>query len=382
MKNKIGLHYFLSKKAQRRSYFLNGLGSCSLIVFAFSLGAFFRPYYEHKDSYLPSEEATFVYSAESNGGLNGDELLSFFNSYEGKDLDRVERNADKTIRSCLAQIEGERNVYVLVGPEGFDLTCLGFYPASSSHIPEQGEALILYQSSVALKNIEETNFCKSLSCSQSKVRNIYLKKNSDVEFPFSPLKKADAIFALSENNLPKEVTYKPFSVYLSYHLKGQMSDRDILYYAAKSGYIDGVISKSMTSFIYPGLAYARFYPPMRAVYVLLLALAIIVSITILISLLVKDFVRSKDDKSECETLKIIGFKRRDFLVSSLASSSLPLFSSAITIVGISHVFMAIFKSIAGFSFFYSWPCYLCLLFLIVLSILVKSVQGLSNYKAK
>lgn len=385
MRNEVGIRFLLSKKRDRIAYFVAGLGSFCLVIFAFMLGSFFRPYYEHGNSYLPKDTATCVYDPPNTIFESWSECRSLADAINDDSLNRIETISDSLTKAYLlqAQVDDPVGIYVLVGEAGYDFSSLGFLSNTASpRTPSGSEAVVLFDERDNQYNKIISSAFYSLVEKQVDVINAFgVKQEEKCDFRFRPFSYEPGCIAISEDRLPKDTGYKLIEVYLTYHLSSPLSDADLLYYAAKSGFSLGIMTSTMDHFIHPGLPYATFYIPYHSLNMLILALTLVISFSVIASLLVKDVVRSKENAREFVVLRTIGLKKRSYLLSLLFQSFLPLLLSALVAVGTSHLFLVVFKFIVGFSFFYPLSCYLFILALLAMCFLFKCAQAFLAYRS-
>lgn len=209
MKRNLELAYWKAKKGARRSYFKTGLGIFSLIAFSFALLSFFRPYYEHQNSYLPNDQATMVFSGSeiSQSPLSAEQTREQAKRFAHQCLSRVEEKSSS--RCEIGLLKAEDGTYVLAGPSGYDLSLLGKMPLTGGFfIPKEGDSVLLYdiEASPAIglntffySQIDSDSAHFSLEAEQ--------RRSPGVEMPFDPLSQESVLFVMSWDTLPSSVSY-------------------------------------------------------------------------------------------------------------------------------------------------------------------------------
>ncbi len=159
-------------------------------------------------------------------------------------------------------------------------------------------------------------------------------------------------------------------------MKQPLTDQDSLYYTNLTFYGGGsLIPEEMANFLYPSRPYSRFYPPFHAISTLILTLSLTVSAFLLFAQWAKDIVVPEKERKERQCLRLMGMSGSRFALGMLFQSALPLLCAASIVLIAYHIFMGIFRAIAGFSFYFGWNAYLCLLLPVLLTACFKLVQG-------
>ena len=381
MKRPLELRYLWGRKKTRRLYFGTGLGLFALMVFAFSVLSFFRPYYEHQNSYLPSSEATLVVRGNKTDYKSAEEVLADASSIHHEDWARIEARSDGKNVLSLLNLYGETQFAILTGPAGFDLSCLGKLASNPGlTIPGGGKTLALITERHNPSVLEKNAFLNSLDPEKGKPTVYSDSKYGGVDMGFRPFKTADILYVTSSDNLPASLQYSLEEVYETFHLKDALPDEDVIYYGTLTGYNAGVLSPTLVAFLHPGLPYLRFYPPFHAISMLLLTLSLTIAFSLMFAQWAKDLVTPKEERAELKALKTMGLKQGGYLLGALFQSALPLLLSSMIVLAAYHIFMGAFFGFAGFTFYFAWYWYLVYFLPVLLTGAFKAIQGTVEFQ--
>lgn len=289
---------------------------------------------------------------------------------------RLESHSNGRDVLSLLEIEGDSRFAILAGPEGFDLSNLGQLSLNPRlSIPDSGDVIALVTEGAFTELLEDNRFIRSLNPSKEPPKVFSEIKYGGGEMMFLPFKYAPIVYVTSWSNLPLDLNYAQQSVYETFHLKEELPDEDIVYYGALSGFNSGLLPRTLQSFVHPASPYLRFYPPFHAISLLILTLSLTIAFSLIFAQWAKDIVTPKEDKAQLKALKTMGLRQGGYLLGIMFQSVFPLLAASLAVLAAYHIFMPIFASIAGFSFYFAWYWYLIYFSPILLTAGFKAIQG-------
>lgn len=373
MKSNKRIPYFSRKRGEGKPFGLLGLFLSSLLILAFSCLSFFRPFYEHQNASIPTDSVTLVREMDRSVEPREFSLIQDeAESYRPSNWERIAKKADRVEILYLLDtvVYGQPDNTVLVGEEGYDLDRLGNMSLYEHRaIPQDGDLLLFIEPGISISEaMNSVYFGNLLQLEHPPVAEEKKPIVSPETIPFDPVfRGSGTLGVLSPNTLPEGYEYLQNTVYYTFYLSSPLTDADLNYLGAISGFEPGLLETSANSFIHPARNFLFFYPPYSAIMKIVFLLCVSLSLALLLSEIGKELIRAHHEIDEVFSLKSLGMRKSTYVLGQLRLKVLPFFLANAGVVAVYHIFMGVFKNLAGFSFdFPGWQYAILVLPLLIL----------------
>lgn len=373
MKSNKKIPYFSRKRGEGKPFGLLGVFLSSLLILAFSCLSFFRPFYEHQNASIPTDSVTLVREMDPTVEPQEFSLIQDeAESYRPSNWERIAKKADRIEILYLLHtiVYGIADDTVLVGEEGYDLNRLGNMSVYEHRtIPQDGDLLLFIEPGTSINEaMNSVYFGNLLQLEHAPVAEEKKPIVSQETIPFDPvLRGSRTLGVLSPNTLPEGYEYLQNAVYYTFYLSSPLTDADLNYLGAISGFEPGLLETSANSFIHPARNFLFFYPAYSAIMKIVFLLCVSLSLALLLSEIGKELIRAHREIDEVFSLKSLGMRKSTYVLGQLRLKVLPFFLANVGVIAFYHIFMAVFKSVAGFSFYFpAWQYAILALPLLIL----------------
>ena len=373
MKSNKKIPYFSRKRGEGKPFGLLGVFLSSLLILAFSCLSFFRPFYEHQNASIPTDSVTLVRKMDLAAEPQEFSLIQDeAESYRPSNWERIARKAYRVeILYLLDTIFWDQpENSVLIGEPGYNLNRLGNASLYENQaIPQDGNLLFFINPGTSINDAMNNVYFGNLLQLENPPKAEEKKPISSPDtIPFDPVRKAhNALGILSPNTLPDGYEYLQNAVYYTFYLSSPLTDADLNYLGAISGYTPGILEKSAEFFIHPAKDYLRFFSVFSAIMQIVFLICVSLSLALLLSEIGKELIRAHREIDEVFSLKSMGMRKSTYVLGQLRLKVLPFFLANAGVIALYHIFMAVFKSVAGFSFYFpAWQYAILALPLLIL----------------
>lgn len=330
-----------------------------LLLFSFSLSSYFRPYYEHKNKNMNPYCVTFI-----KGYYKGEENTK---EYFEKNAVSLFKNVRKTYYSTCKEVP-DSNISVLFVKDDFPLKELGSFP--SIFHADENSALMIREPNISVNAVMEyLPFLNDMDV-QEKGSGAFLDK----DMPFRPFISKQCLVIVNEKYI-NQVTAENFTIYCTVESQNHISDA-LLSKIAKISMNTGFIQPLFDSFIHPASDYMRYYGLISPITNTLLYLDILLSVTIFVSFAFSKYLWLIRNREELEFYLLFGMKENTLKGMLTITGGIPyLLSNLITYLAY-LIFMWIFSSLNGFTFFFQPYFYVAYFGLVFLDFLIQYIFSL------
>ena len=373
MKSNKKISYFSRKRAEGKSFGVLAVALSSLLILAFSCLSFFRPFYEHKNETIPTDSVTLVREMDPMAEPREFDLIKEeAENYRPANWERIVRKAYRVEILYLLDtiVWGIPENSVLIGEPGYNLNRLGNASLYENQaIPQDGNLLFFIDPGTSIGDAMNNVYFGNLLQLENPPKAEEKKPISSPDIiPFDPVRKAhNALGILSPNTLPDGYEYLENTIYYTFFLSSPLTDSDLNYLGAISVYTPGILEKSMEIFIHPAREYLRVFSVFSAIMKIVFLLCVSLALALLLSEIGKELIRAHREIDEVFSLKSLGMRKSTYVLGQLRLKVLPFFLANVGVIAFYHIFMAVFKSVAGFSFYFpAWQYTILALPLLVL----------------
>lgn len=373
MKNNKKISYFSRKRAEGKSFGALAVVLSSLLILAFSCLSFFRPFYEHKNETIPTDSVTLVRKKDRIAEPREFDLIKEeAENYRPSNWERIARKAYRVeILYLLDTIVWDiPENSVLIGEPGYNLNRLGNASLYENQaIPQDGNLLFFIDPGTSIGDAMNNVYFGNLLQLENPPKAEEKKPISSPDtIPFEPVRNAhNALGILSPNTLPDGYEYLENTIYYTFFLSSPLTDSDLNYLGAISDYSPGILEKSVELFIHPARGYLRVFSVFSAIMQIVFLICVSLSLALLLSEIGKELIRAHREIDEVFSLKSMGMRKSTYILGQLRLKVLPFFLANAGVLALYHIFMAVFKSLAGFSFYFpAWQYTILALPLLVL----------------
>lgn len=339
---------FSIKGRKKGKWFVIGLIINLLLLFSLSLASYFRPYHAHKNTYM--EENCFSVELYSQ-------------TYQGEEMSLLKQQGQKHAHEIFSSFQLEEKLESMdiafqfsmkdalsvgfVASESFTLTNIGYLPPEIVRTYQKGEDYLLY--------IREK--WKSLDFDFPQQFTTKTNLEEKEKNNFAPLYQSQSgVLLFQEEEFPYlKDNIEGYSIYCTYHLSHDISDKELLRLANLSSMASSFLSPIVQSFYHQAEEYAFLYVPIRSIVEISLYLCSLVFVISLISALLSDYLSDLRQIQKLRMLRIMGMNDLDFSFVCNSCVTIPFLLSEIISLLLYLLFMLIFYWIKGFTFFFSWP---------------------------
>lgn len=373
MKSSKKISYFSRKRAEGKSFGVLAVALSSLLILAFSCLSFFRPFYEHKNEVIPTDSVTLVRKKDRIAEPREFDLIKEeAENYRPSNWERIARKAYRVeilyLLDTIVWDQPENSV--LIGEPGYNLNRLGNASLYENQaIPQDGNLLFFIDPGTSIGDAMNNVYFGNLIQLENPPKAEEKKPISSPDtIPFDPVKKANnALGVLSPNTLPDGYEYLENTIYYTFFLSSPLTDSDLNYLGAISDYTPGILEKSVELFIHPAREYLRVFSVFSAIMQIVFLICVSLSLALLLSEIGKELIRAHREIDEVFSLKSLGMRKSTYVLGQLRLKILPFFLANAGFLALYHIFMAVFKSVAGFSFYFpAWQYAILALPLLVL----------------
>ncbi|MDD7618766.1 MAG: hypothetical protein PUJ43_02800 [Bacillales bacterium] len=373
MKSSKKISYFSRKRAEGKSFGVLAVALSSLLILAFSCLSFFRPFYEHKNEVIPTDSVTLVRKKDRIAEPREFDLIKEeAENYRPSNWERIARKAYRVeilyLLDTIVWDQPENSV--LIGEPGYNLNRLGNASLYENQaIPQDGNLLFFIDPGTSIGDAMNNVYFGNLIQLENPPKAEEKKPISSPDtIPFDPVKKANnALGVLSPNTLPDGYEYLENTIYYTFFLSSPLTDSDLNYLGAISDYTPGILEKSVELFIHPAREYLRVFSVFSAIMQIVFLICVSLSLALLLSEIGKELIRAHREIDEVFSLKSLGMRKSTYVLGQLRLKVLPFFLANAGFLALYHIFMAVFKSVAGFSFYFpAWQYAILALPLLVL----------------
>lgn len=330
-----------------------------LLLFSFSLSSYFRPYYEHKNKNMNPYCVTFIKSY-----YKGEENTK---EYFEKNAVSLFREVKETYYSTCKEVP-DSDISVLFVKDGFPLKELGSFP--SIFHADENSALMINKSSLSVNAVKEhLPFLNEMDI-QEKGSGAF----SDKDMPFRPFVNKQCLVIVNEKYI-NQVTANHFTIYCTVESKTYISDA-LLSKIAKISMNTGFIQPLFDSFIHPASDYMRYYGLISPITNTLLYLDILLSVTIFISFAFSKYLWLIRNREELEFYLLFGMKEKKLKAMLTFTGGFPYLLSNLMTYLVYLIFMGIFSSLNGYTFFFHPYFYFAYFGLVLLDFLIQYIFSL------
>ena len=373
MKSNKKISYFSRKRAEGKSFGVLAVVLSSLLILAFSCLSFFRPFYEHKNETIPTDSVTLVREMDLAAEPREFDLIKEeAENYRPSNWERIAKKADRIeILYLLHTVAyGAADDTVLVGEEGYDLNRLGNMSLYEHRtIPQDGDLLLFIEPGTSIgEAMDSVYFGNLLQLEHAPVAEEKKPIVSQETIPFDPVFRGSrTLGVLSPNTLPEGYEYLQNAVYYTFYLSSPLTDADLNYLGAISGFFPNILETSAELFIHPARQYLYFFSAFSAIMQIVFLLCVSLALALLLSEIGKELIRAHCEIDEVFSLKSMGMRKSTYVLGQLRLKVLPFFLANAGVLALYHIFMAVFKSLAGFSFYFpAWQYAILALPLLIL----------------
>ncbi len=387
MKSNKRIPYFSRKKTEGKSFGVLGIVLSSLLILAFSCFSFFRPFYEHQNETIPTDSVTLVREKGQIGEPREFDLIKEeAENYRPSNWERIARKAYRVeILYLLDTIVWDSpDNSVLIGEPGYDLNRLGNASLYENQtIPQDGNLLFFLEPGTSINDAMNNVYFGSLLQLENPPKAEEKKPIPSPEtIPFDPVRNAHhALGVLSPNTLPDGYEYLENTIYYTFFFSSPLTDSDLNYLGAISGYTPGILETSVELFIHPAREYLRFFSVYSAIMKIVFLLCVSLSLALLLSEIGKELIRAHREIDEVFSLKSLGMRKSTYVLGQLRLKVLPFFLADAGVLVLYHVFMAVFKQLAGFSFYFPGWQYAILALPILVLLGFETLKASHDYDA-
>jgi len=348
--SKLFLFYHLKAKQGRKGYFLIGLVLNLLLLFSLSLGSFFRPYYQHGNEFMDPNTFSIVTKEERVADTISP---SFFQEKreEGESLFASFGLKEEKVSSSFAcLIEKDFNTGVFAISDFFHLQNAGYLPESILEAYHQ-HRLVLLSSSEERKE----QFLLEQPTLEQRYAFVYPYSSYKGKINFLPSNRYQNVLIMPIEDCKDYLQPgSAISFYYTYQLNHDLQDKEINRLSALSNEgTYGVVQSQFQTFVHPSKEYNRRYIPIHSIVTISLYLCSAILYVSFFSGLLADYLKTGDNIKDITRRKVFGRKERQFIMIQCLSLPLSLFASERVSLILYVLFMVIFKTIKGFSFFFS-----------------------------
>ena len=359
-KNSISLFWHLKKKQGRRKWFFLGLLLNCLLLFALSLNSYFRPYYQHNNSFR--DKNTFTVKTQLQNAEEGT-VQGFVDYYQEdsketlKNLELKEKCLSTTISYCLKSYQYHCE-FIYVQP-GFNLLNLGYLPDDVIKEFKKGNTIFLGTPSQPWTSFQNAFL----------IPDGAYKKDIDVQqYPgtivFQPIASGSYTMILPISEMGQiQRKQSNISAFYTFLLDKDLNDHEFRRLSSFSGssQILTLNSSANFTFIHPSREYFRTYILIHNIVSISLYLCSVVLLVSFFAALLSDYLKTGDHLDEINTRRTFGRKESQFILIQESSLTYSLILSCICSLLIYTLFMTIFGAIKGFTFYFG-SVYLLLFF--------------------
>lgn len=374
--NRLSLFWHLKKG--RGKWLITGFVLNLLLLFSLSLDAYFRPYYQHTNAFRDTNTFTLGTFEEEPEQRTSESILSS-SVQEGEDIfDKIGIDEKCEKKEAAYLLYGEQTTAFFTD-SSYNLLNLGYLPDDINKSYQKGKTILL---SRTLENQE------SYLSNEDRVPD-YEKMFFKPDFvspkvQFNPLLRVDNLIRAPLSRRNEIISFYRLSkvqTYFTYHLNRDLKDQEFNRLSTLSGGTSGVITSQFSTFIHPAKSYFSVYIPIHNVVQICLYLCSVILAVSFFASILSDYLKSIDKISDIRARKVFGRNEKQFILMENLSLPLTLAFTDIASLILYVLFRLIFKSVKGFSFYFS-PVFL-LLFIgeILFSILIQSLFSHRLYSA-
>lgn len=372
--NKFSLFWHLKKG--RKKWLFTGFILNLLLLFCLSFDAYFRPFYQHTNSFMDSNTFT-IRTLDKEENRTSENILSS-SLKEGEDVFSKLELKEKCEKKEKAYLFSGEHITIFFAESSLNLLNLGYLPDSILSSNRNGKTILcswstdvqesfLYSNEL-ISNTDKVTFQPDFKSTMVQF-NPLLNNHNLIRAPIS---RRDEM--ISFYNLTK------VSCYFTYHLTQDLKDQEFNRLSTLSGGTSGVVTRQFSSFIHPATSYYHVYIPIHNVVQICLYLcSVILAISFFASLL-SDYLKSRDKIEDIHAMKIFGRKEKLFILIENCSLPLTLAFTDVVSLLIYVIFRTIFKSVKGFSFYFNPTFLLIFLGEMIFAVLIQTLFAHHLYK--
>lgn len=353
---KIRFKFILNLSYKRKNLFILGAITSLLLLLAFSFSAFFRPYYEHYNPDMDTNVITI--RKEFKCSLADAEETS--KNYYKKEIAPLFDKIENVTYSY--QYTSEMKWDYLYVQDETNLHNFGFIPRD--HV-ENKEVILIdgdIEKSEKFFHYEENTKLKSIHSSS-------LKSDETNTILFQPyFHSGNQALAISSQNL---VNDKMEFYCCFFSIRCKKIPTSLISKITKLSSSTDLVRRIFDGMIHPACNYMRFYGIIHPILSTFIYIDVILALGIFFSTSFTQYLSLKNKQEEIRQYFLLGLSKKDFFISSNFSNSSCFVISNLAMYLLYLLFMVIFKSASGYSFFFS-PLFLLLYFgLGILQILIQ-----------